>query len=48
MPHHYQGSAGEANFSHAHAANFAKAKSNIGLSLYNDLVFADAPWNPFP
>jgi hypothetical protein len=48
MPPLYQGSAGEAKFSHAHAANFAKVKSAIGPTLYNALVFADAPWNPFP
>ena len=44
----YQGSAGEAKFSHAYTANFATVRSAIGSTLYNALVFADAPWNPFP
>jgi hypothetical protein len=48
MPRSYQGSGGEAKFSHAHGANFAKVKSAISPTLYNALVFADAPWNPFP
>jgi hypothetical protein len=44
----YQGAAGEAKFSNAYKDNFAQVRSAIGSELYHDLVFADAPWNPFP
>lgn len=44
----YQGSAGEAKFSHAHSANFQNVRRRIGSSLFVAIEQADAPWNPFP